>query len=182
MAEGRDPKTGKFLPGNRIWEARSSFGRKPLFATSEELWAACVEYFEWVEANPLQEERLVTFQGVSTREPVAKMRAMTLRGLCLFLDVDSSTWAVRWRQRPELADAVERAEAVIYNQKFAGAAADLLNATIIARDLGLADKSEFTGKDGKDLVPETSDRDLARAILGILSTAKLQDDDTPGPE
>lgn len=37
------------------------------------------------------------------------------------------------------------------------------------------DRKEFTGADGKDLVPEASDRDLARAIIAILSTARLAD-------
>jgi len=37
-------------------------------------------------------------------------------------------------------------EAVIKSQKFQGAAAGLLNANIIARDLGLADKSDFDHK------------------------------------
>lgn len=175
MAEGQDPKTGRFLPGNKLWQARSSFGHKPLFTSSEDLWAACVEYFEWVEANPLYEDKLVTFQGVSTHEPVAKMRAMTLKGLCLFLDIDQTSWE-NWRKREDLIEAVTRADLVIYNQKFAGAAAELLSPTIIARDLGLTDRSEVTGKDGKDLVPEASDRDVARAIMSILSTAQLADE------
>ena len=34
------------------------------------------------------------------------------------------------------------------NQKFMGAAADLLNANIISRDLGLADKKDHTSSDG----------------------------------
>lgn len=41
--------------GNRFWEARSSHGRNPKFESPEALWAACCEYFEWVEANPLPE-------------------------------------------------------------------------------------------------------------------------------
>ncbi len=177
MAEGQDPATGKFLPGNRLWEARSRAGRRPLFDNSDALWAACVEYFEWVDANPLYEDRLVTFKGCCWHEPVAKMRAMTLSGLCFFLDIDMSTWE-DWRKRADLIEAVTRAEAVIYNQKFAGAAAELLSPTIIARDLGLADRSEVTGKGGKDLMPETSDRDVARAVLEILRTAKIES----GPE
>jgi poly(A) polymerase Pap1 len=44
-------------------------------------------------------------------------------------------------------------EKTIYTQKFQGASADLLNANIIARDLGLSDKTELTGKDGKPLIP-----------------------------
>ena len=44
-------------------------------------------------------------------------------------------------------------EEIIYNQKFTGAAADLLNPNIIARELGLADKqqNEHTGVDGKPI-------------------------------
>ncbi|WP_420959350.1 DNA-packaging protein [Brucella sp. IR073] len=137
----RDEK-GRFLPGNRFWEARSSHGPNPKFETPEALWAACCEYFEWVEANPLYEDRLVTFQGMATHEPVAKMRAMTLAGLCFFIDVSRKQWT-EWREsRPDLRDVISRVEDVIYQQKFSGAAADLLNANIISRDLGLADKQD----------------------------------------
>ena len=80
-SEDRDAGTGRFLPGNRFWEARSTFGPKPMFTSDGDLWTACVEYFEWVDANPLYSDQLVTFQGKATHEPVAKMRAMTLAGL-----------------------------------------------------------------------------------------------------
>ena len=139
---------GRFAPGNRFWEARSSHGPKPKFDNPDDLWDACVEYFDWVEETPLLEDKLVTFQGMATHEPVAKMRAMTISGLCLFLDVSRSTWD-EWRtSRPDLSYIMKRAEAVIYEQKFTGAAADLLNPNIIARDLGLADKTDHTSSDG----------------------------------
>lgn len=139
---GRDPETGRFLPANRFWTARSSAGPKPKFSSAEALWTACVEYFDWCANNPLWEDRLVTFQGSATHEPVAKMRAMTLTGLCLFLDVTRETWSDWRKNRSDLSGVIAQAEAVIYEQKFTGAAADLLNPNIIARDLGLADKSE----------------------------------------
>lgn len=144
----RDLSTGRFLKGNRFWEARSSHGAKPKFENPEDLWSACVEYFNWVDENPLYKDQLVTFQGAATHEPVAQMRAMTIAGLCLFLDVEERTWRDWRKDRPDLIPIITRAEAVIYQQKFSGAAADLLNANIIARELGLADKSELTGKDG----------------------------------
>lgn len=127
--------------GNRFWEARSSHGRKPIFASSDELWDSCVEYFEWTEQNPLMEAKPFSFQGESWIEPVPKMRAMTIGGLCLFLDIDMTTWA-DWRTKEDFSRVVTRVEQVIYQQKFSGAAADLLNPNIIARDLGLADKKE----------------------------------------
>ena len=147
-SQGKDEKTGRFLPGNRFWEARSSHGRKPIFQGPEQLWSACVEYFQWVEENPLYDDRLVTYQGEATHEPVPKMRAMTIGGLCIFLDVTVKQWA-EWREgRADLSEVISQAESIIRMQKFEGAAADLLNANIIARDLGLADKSEHSGPDG----------------------------------
>lgn len=136
--------------GNQFWKARASSGRGPKYATAEELEADCEEYFEWVEANPLYEDRLVTFQGAASHEPVAKMRAMTIAGLCLFLRIGQSTWA-EFRKREDLLGVTTRVDDIIRTQKFAGAAADLLNPNIIARDLGLADKQELTGPDGKPL-------------------------------
>lgn len=139
---------GRFAPGNRFWEARSSHGPKPKFDNPDDLWEACVEYFEWVEENPLFEDKLVTFQGMATHEPVAKMRAMTIGGLCLFIDVTHKQW-IEWREsRSDLSEVITRTEQVIRDQKFTGAAADLLNPNIIARDLGLADKQDHLSSDG----------------------------------
>jgi hypothetical protein len=133
--------------GNKFWEARSSHGRAPIFASPEDLWTACVEYFDWIEANPLYEDKLVTFQGMAKHEPCAKMRAMTISGLCIFLDISPKTWA-EYREREDFTPITSRVDEIIRTQKFQGAAADLLNPNIIARDLGLADKSEVSGKDG----------------------------------
>ena len=164
--ESRDLSTGRFLKGNRFWEARSSHGAKPKFENPEDLWSACVEYFNWVDENPLYKDQLVTFQGAATHEPVAQMRAMTIAGLCLFLDVSRDTWSDWKSNRTDLSDIISRAEAVIYQQKFSGAAADLLNASIIARELGLADKQDLTSSDGSmspptriELVPLVSNDD-----------------------
>lgn len=133
--------------GNQFWKARSTHGRNPIFGSPEELWSACIEYFDWVEANPLWEDKLISFQGVATHEPVAKMRAMTLDGLCIFLDVARRTWD-EYRSKQDFLPVASRVDEIIRTQKFQGAAADLLNPNIIARDLGLTDKSELAGKDG----------------------------------
>lgn len=133
--------------GNQFWKARSSHGRNPIFAAPDDLWTAASEYFEWVEANPLWEAKPFAFQGVVTIENLAKMRAMTISGLCIFLDIGRNSWD-EYRARQDFSGVVRNIEEIIRTQKFEGASADLLNANIIARDLGLADKSELTGKDG----------------------------------
>lgn len=111
------------------------------------MWDAASEYFAWVEANPLWEDKIASYQGVTTHEPVCKMRAMTISGLCIFLDIDRTTWG-EYGKREDFSQITTRVEEIIRTQKFEGASADLLNANIIARDLGLADKSELSGPNG----------------------------------
>lgn len=79
--------------GNRFWEQRSSHGRKPIFEDPEQLWEAACEYFEWVTDNPLEEAKAFAYEGVVTVEDLPKMRAMTIQGLCFFLDISDETWA-----------------------------------------------------------------------------------------
>ena len=167
---GKDEATGRFLPGNRFWEVRSSHGARPKFANADDLWAACCEYFEWTESNPLHEAKAFAYEGVVTVEPLPKMRAMTIGGLCMFIDIEESTWR-EWRQsRSDLSAVISRAEAVIYRQKFEGASAGLLVPNIIARDLGLANKQDHTSSDGT-MTPR-SDMDRLKAIQELASRAK----------
>ena len=144
-----------FDKGNRFWEARSTHGRNPIFKNPEELWKACLEYFKWVEAHPLWEDKPVHYQGKMIPNTVAKMRAMTIGGLCIFLDICEETWT-NYRNKVDFFGVTKKAEKIIRNQKFTGASADLLNANIIARDLGLVDKKEHEayGKDGAPLIPD----------------------------
>jgi hypothetical protein len=135
--------------GNQFWRARSSHGRKPIFATPDDLWEAASEYFDWVEANPLWETKVTQYQGAPVDMPVAKMRAMTEDGLQIFLDISETCWT-DYCQKEDFAAVTKRIKQIIRNQKFEGAAAELFNPNIIARDLGLKDKTEqeLTGKNG----------------------------------
>lgn len=131
--------------GNQFWLRRSSHGRAPIFASADDLWEACSEYFEWVEDNPLLEAQAFAYQGAVTLQELPKMRAMTLAGLCIFLDIDRTTWGA-YAAREGFTTVTTRVDEIIRTQKFEGASAGLLNPSIIARDLGLAEKSEQTGR------------------------------------
>lgn len=167
--------------GNRFWEARSSHGRKPLFANPEDLWEACCEYFAWVEDNPLWENKVAQFQGGVVDMPAAKMRVMTLTGLCLFIDISLDAWH-NYRKRDGFIVVCEQAETTIREQKFAGASAGLFNPMIIARDLGLkeATTQEITGKDGGAIeIAEMSDREKARRIAFTLAKGVRDSEQKP---
>lgn len=130
--------------GNKFWEARTSHGRDKIFQDPENLWAACTEYFEWVTDNPLSAAELVKFQGKAKVSYLPKMRIMTVEALCLFLGIGYSTWR-DYAAREGFSEVVTRVEAVIRQYKMEGAAAEMLNPNIVARDLGLADKKDHSG-------------------------------------
>ena len=138
---------------NQFWKLRSKHGRNKLFASPELLWDAAVEYFQWCDENPLKEEKIFHFQGKITKSDQNKMRAYTLNGLFLYLDCDNSYFRQFKKSLKGKEDSlskgfftvITRIEKTIYEQKFTGAAADLLNPNIIAKDLGISDKKEIKG-------------------------------------
>lgn len=122
--------------GNRFWEQRSRHGSKPKFDSADKLWEACTDYFEWVEDHPLIEVKSYQYQGMPFQDEIPKMRAMTIAGLCIFLDITTETW-YQMKKREGFTDVIIRADQIIRQQKFEGASADMLNPNIIALDLGL---------------------------------------------
>ena len=153
--------------GNRFWEARSTHGRKPIFGSPEELWDACIQYFQWVEDNPLFESKICSFQGENKIEEIPKMRAMTKQGLCLYIDIDPTTWE-EYKVREDFTRICTRVESVIYQQKFTGASADLLNPSIIARDLGLKESSSVEHSGSVD-INQLSDDELNSKLLALIN-------------
>jgi len=132
--------------GNRFWELRSKHGRDKLFESPKLMWDAACEYFEWCEDNPLIE---IDFKGKDAdRVELPKMRAFTLEGLCLYLDCNTAYFRNFKNQERKDGDnfssVIAKIEATIRNQKFTGAAAGFLNATIISRDLGLKEGIDHT--------------------------------------
>lgn len=133
--------------GNKFWKMRTRHGRNPVFDSPEDMWAACCEYFEWVQENPLEEEQLFAYQGNVSRETVYKMQAMTIEGMCVYLGIGTSTWS-DYKGKEGFSAIANQVESVIRTQKITGAAADQLNQSIIAREVGLAEKKDYTSSDG----------------------------------
>lgn len=131
--------------GSQLWRLANHKGQGRLYNNPQELWDGCVEYFDWITANPLKESKLASYEGDHQIVEVPRLRAMTIRSLCVFLDIDQQSWA-NWRKgREDLQPVIAKVEDIIFANKFEGAAAGLLNPTIIARELGLIDKREQSG-------------------------------------
>jgi len=135
--------------GNQFWKLRSKHGRNKIFATPDIMLEACYEYFKWAEEHPLIE---IDFRGSRLdRVELPKMRALTMEGLCSFLHVNTvyfsqfeqSISEKKDKNSKDFSTVITHVKETIRNQKFEGAAAGFLNPNIIARDLGLRDKSEI---------------------------------------
>lgn len=138
-------EAGGLKLGHQLWKLGKP-GRKRLYETPEALWEDAREYFDWTEDNPLREQKLAQDGGAPVKVSLDRMRAMSLKGLCIFLDITENCWKTWKDERPDLADIQWKIEALIFTWKFEGAAAGMLNAGIISRELGLAEKRENTGQ------------------------------------
>ena len=167
----------QFQSGNKFWLARSKHGRNPIFKDAAQLRDACFEYFQWVEDNPLLEEKIFHASGVITKDTITKMRAMTIRAMCFFIGLSRQGWQ-EYSEKPDFSDIVKEIEDVIYSQKFEGAAADLLNSNIIARELGLSDnvKNEHTGANGGAIQVNTTAMSAEEAYNLLINGGTIKTD------
>ena len=136
--------------GNQFWKARAKHGRDKIFKTPEIMLDAACEYFQWCEDNPLQ--KAIVYQGAVSEDKEKLMRAMTVKGLCIFWGVNSDYLTdfidnlnLDKKEDKDFSRVIKTIREIIDTQKFEGASAGLLNPNIIARDLGLTDKKELSG-------------------------------------
>jgi hypothetical protein len=156
--------TGKFKSGNRIWETRSTNGRERIFAEPYMMKDSAIEYFQWMDENPLYKKEVKWSESmgrwVDTDVPVR--RPYTIISFCLFigvhsgflnkfkrdckdkLDNDKTLTKEETERFTDFLSVIQIIEESIYSQKFEGASAGFFNANIISRDLGLADKQHLS--------------------------------------
>jgi len=121
---------------------------------------------------------LFMYKGMTVRDSVEKLRAFTKKGLATRLGITLNHLNKMSDKGPEWEQACQLIDQVIDTQQFEGAAAGLLNASLVTRSLGLAEKTEHTGKDGGPIVTaETSARDIiASRLAGLASGARAAAD------
>lgn len=132
-------KRGKPHPGNKFAANHGPWAEKKY--TPLALLEKAIEYLKWCKDNPLKEEMVF---GSGFRTEVNKMRAPTIRGFCVYADISSITFFnyENDKSNTEYLNITSRIRDLFYAPKLEGAAAGLLNANIIARELGLTDKQE----------------------------------------
>lgn len=116
-------------------------GQPPLFKDPKELWDAAIAYFTWSEENPIQCAEKASSDGQAHTLDIPRPRPWTIGGLVCFLGIARRTWD-NYREREEFLPVILHLEEAMRTQKFELAAVGVLNANLISRDLGLADRQK----------------------------------------
>lgn len=129
--------------GNEFYKLRLKHGRNNAIETPEQLWANFEEYCQWISQNSLIE---VDYRGKDAdRVEIPKMRTLSKDGFALACGL--SGWEIindYRKNRKDFSEIVTRIEKYIQVSKLEGAAAGMLNPSIIARELGLKEQTDIT--------------------------------------
>lgn len=150
-----------FEKGNKIWQLADpeTVGRPRIFETPEELWIKAKEYFKYVDDNPILKS---DFKGKDAEMVHYDLqRPYTWQGLYVFLGVCNLE---RYKDNDVFVNILTHIGNIIYNQKFDGASVGIFNQAIIARDLGLIDKSESNVKVKVNQYEEMTDEQIKAEI------------------
>lgn len=133
--------------GNQFWKIRSKHGRDKIFLTPDLMRDAAFEYFQWCDDHPwYHNEAIKSGEQTGAIVKVPTSRPYTLSGLCVYIGCSDSYFryfkSTMKESEKEFLTVIEEIETIIYTQKFEGAAVGVFNSNIIARDLGLRDKTE----------------------------------------
>jgi hypothetical protein len=127
--------------GNQFWKL-ADWG-KPKAYQPDDLWEKACDYFEWCESNPWNKnEAIKGGDAAGTIMQIPTERPFTIHAFCIFAGIVTKTFW-NYEQDEAYLPICTRIREIIYSQKFEGAVVGAFNANIIARDLGLSDKSEL---------------------------------------
>lgn len=134
---------GQFEKGNQFWKLRLKHGRDRVIQSPDELWENFIQYAEWVESNPLEEQHWVGKDGDEVKRykmrPMLKPEFAVVCGLSEFAEIASLK-----KVSDDFSQIVRRIESAIASWNITGSAAGFLNPNIIARVEGLSEKTENT--------------------------------------
>ncbi len=148
--------------GNNYWEFRNKHGRDFKY-TPDALWEEAVKYFDWISQKVWnKKEAIKSGDMAGSTMDVPTSTPMSIESFCLFADLDRTTLLNYESNKEPYKDfftVTTRIKDIIASQQFEGATIGVYNANIIARKLGLAEKTET--KDTTDLSKEDRDKRIA---------------------
>lgn len=128
---------------NKFWLDRLDLSKDGRKLSVKEVEEKTLEYFKTYIENPITEK---DFRGKDSNEvTLEKPRAMTKESLCTWLGIVTTTWD-EWRKDEKYKGICTRIDQFMYAYNLEYASANQMNASIIAKKLGLVDRKEQTLK------------------------------------
>lgn len=139
--------------------------------TPEEVFNFAVRYFSWAESEAIKAIETAAYQGVVSESLVHKPRVFTLNGLALFMGVNINRFA-RWRTEAGYSDVMAFVDSVIHEQKYQLAAANIINAGFVGKEIGIDKATEVNVQNnvsaGASSVTPDEFKAAVKDILGEL--------------
>lgn len=133
--------------GNNYWNFVGKHGRNHKYTPSS-LWKEAIQYFEWISQRVWNKNEAIKsgdMAGVIIKVPTST--PMSIESFCLFADISYQTF-LNYESNEgtykAFFEVTTRIRKTIEAQQFEGATVGAYNQNIIARKLGLADKTDIT--------------------------------------
>lgn len=159
--------------------------RKLRTPSADELIEAGQNYIRFCEQNPTHVQKPMAFKGASWNHIVDKPRCPTIEGFTLFCSISERTLK-RWRDDerfPDLQQAVQTVIKTFQDVMLRYGMADVANANLIARYLGLSEKTqtEVVGGDTAPAVDPTHAAVLTHPDMEVDQLEQLLERGLPVP-
>jgi len=140
------------LKGNKFWELRTKHGKDKIFSDPKTLWEEAKLYWDWCDRSPWMRPELVKYKGDAEEYEIPLGRPYSLDGLTIYLGVSGAYFRaakINLTNKIEegkatpieeaLLEAIEMIITVTRTQNLEGAAVNVFNANIMARQHSLAE-------------------------------------------
>jgi len=138
---------------NKLWQQRIKHGRNRKY-TPETLWESALAYFKWCDKNPWIKTEYKGSPPAKVEIPIA--RPYTWEGLNLHLGVSKDYFGQLKKNLKEedehyddFLGVIEAIRDIMDAQKLEGAMVGAFNSNIVARYMGLKDRTDITSDDEK---------------------------------
>lgn len=133
--------------GNNYWEFRNKHGNNFSY-TPQLLWEEATKYFDWISKRVWKKsEAIKTGDLAGTLIDVPTSTPMSIESFCIFADISTQTFR-NYESNEEsykaFFEVTTHIRTIIESHQFEGATVGSYNPNIIARKLGLGDKTDIT--------------------------------------
>lgn len=138
--------------GNNYWEFRNKHGANFAY-NPDSLWDEAVKYFEWISKRVWSKKDAVrSGENAGMLIDIPTQTPMSIESFCLFADISFQTFRNYESNEGNYKvffEVTARIRKIIESNQFEGATVGVYNPNIIARKLGLVDRTDLTTKDNE---------------------------------